>query len=113
MAEEQNQLSTQVQSGISGVDFTKYFLASNTQIGEASVYYEPLIVPELSHRESELFSICTPGVRATALECFVRLCFMQHLIYSAKYNLIDSIMKKRGIETQTQNACPRTRPSCR
>ena len=35
---------------------------------------------------------------------------MQHLIYSAKYNLIDSIMKKRGIETQNPECLPSHTP---
>ena len=112
VVEDQSQLSTRVQAGGSGVDFTKYFLAPETKIGEASQYYEPLVVPEPSYRESELYSICTPAVRATGLECFVRLCFMQHLLYSAKYNLIDGTLRRGAWMHRILNALPPRPPSC-
>ena len=77
-------------AGAGGVEYLKYVLRPGSSVGDAAVAqyngcFEPLQLSGRASRASsdaDVFHITTPCIRSTALEAFVRFCFMQHLLYA-------------------------------
>jgi len=86
-------------SPLGQINYLSYFLPPGMELGEC------LLVPRSSERtEGRLFAVCSPTIRATACEAFVRSCFAQHLAYSEYSKLVetDILRKTQKAEAQAQ-----------
>ena len=76
--------------GISGLDFTEYFLPAHQR--------DKLRDVRNRYRASAIFPLCSPVVRAAALEAYVRMCCTQYLLLNEKQKrMAADVTQKSGM----------------
>ena len=81
------------------MNYLSYFLPPGAEIGEC------LIAPgSLERTEGRLYAACSPTIRATACEAFIRFCFAQHLTFSECLKLVEADILRRTQRAATQAA---------
>lgn len=92
---------------LSKINYTTYFLPPGTVIGTtATPDYTPLVVPEVftaTGKKSNLFEVSTPLIRSTALECFLKYLFAQHLAYHQEMRVVDKFVERVNAKRISQN----------